>query len=75
MNNTLETIVELLKTTNLSEREIYVLSMRLLNKTLREIGVSLGIQSERTRQIEAKGCRKLKSRINRCNFILKKLDN
>jgi len=60
MNHALETIITLLKGADLSEREIYVISSRMVNKTLKDIGQTLGVKKERTRQIEAKGCRKLK---------------
>jgi len=50
-----------MRAARLSEREGQVIEMRFVQgKTLKETGAALGIQSERTRQIEAKALRKLR---------------
>lgn len=43
----------------LTDRESYVVSMRLAGMTLAAIGEKIGVKMERVRQIEAKGMRKL----------------
>lgn len=59
MNYTIETLAELIQQTNLTDREKYVVCMRLAGATLKEIGERFGVDRERTRQIEGKAMRKL----------------
>ena len=60
MNNTRDSILTLIDETDLTEKEKTVITKRLLNYTLKEIANYYKLSTERIRQIEAKGVRKLR---------------
>lgn len=59
-NHTIRALSDVIDGLNLTKEEKQTAEMRLEGKTLKDIGNTLGISPEATRQIEAKACRKLR---------------